>query len=406
MKKELGPNQVLRAGLIGGGADKSKGESAFIALRHSASVHLGGTRRITCGALHYDPKVAIQCAAEWPYPIHGYESVGAMLEHLESRPSDERVEFVIIATPNNCHFMQAMPFIEMGIPVVLEKPMTLTVTEARQLAAAVEKTGTPLMIFHTYWGHVMTNFARFVVQSGLLGKIIGGRADYDQDWLRLKLESMGVTQAWRAKKAVCGISCCGGDIGVHGQKHWEFVTGDPVASIEDASLRTIVPDRELDDVFYTRCLTHSGAEIVIRAAQVWAGRRNRLYLEVNGTDATLIQDCEKPEEIRILRPGKGELTYYRGQIPESDEFLTKPVPKELLELSYWPGGHPEGLTDAAGHLYDAFETDVRRYYRGLQPINVGTRYAGVLAGLSHMIFLRAAVLCNQSHDAVLIEDVE
>jgi predicted dehydrogenase len=395
-------NEVLHVGLVGGGADKSKGETAFIALRHSDAVHLGGSRQITDGALHYNPKVALACARGWKYPIRGHASVDAMIDYQLSLPRNKRIHFVIIATPNREHYKQARAFVDAGISVVCEKPITLTVEEAAELAAAVAAKNLPFMVFHTYWGHVMTQLARFIVRSGLLGRIIGGKAEYDQDWLRRKLESMGVTQAWRAKKAVCGMSCAGGDIGIHAEKHWDFVTGDPVIRIADASLRTIVPGRELDDVFFTRCETGGGAEVVIRAAQVYAGCRNRLRLEVNGTDATLIQDLEHPEELTILRPGKAELVYHRGQVPKRDEFLRKPVPNWLLNLSYWPAGHPEGLTDAVGHLYDAFELDVRRHYRGQKQIYAGERYAGVEDGLSHMCYLKAAVEAANSGLQVVI----
>lgn len=391
MEKGLARNEVLRVGLVGGGADKSKGETAFIAWRHNDAIHLGGRRRIICAALHHDAVVAMKCADEWPFPIIGYESVRAMIDDQNRLAPCARIHFAIIATPNRCHFVQAMAFVEAGIPVILEKPMTLTIDEARRLRDAVKAQGLPFMVFHTYWGHVMTQFARFIVRSGLLGTVFAGKADYEQDWLRKKLEEQGVTQAWRARKAVCGMSCAGGDIGVHAQMHWEFVTGDPIAVIQDASLRTIVSGRELDDLFFTRCSTAGEAEVTIRAAQVYAGRRNRLCLEVYGSDATLIQDVEHPEELTILRSGKPDLVYHRGQIPETDEFLVKPVPAWLREMSYWPAGHPEGLTDAAGHLYDSFEADMRLWHEERPLIHEGIRYAGVEDGLRHMAYLEAAV---------------
>lgn len=383
-KKGLPRNEVLRGALVGGGG------GAFIARRHEFAVHMPGTRRFVCGALHPDPDVAMREARNWPYPLQGYPSLGDLIEDQLSLPKTRRIHFATVATPNNVHFEQAMALIQAGIPVCLEKPMVTSSEQARELVAAAEEAGVPLMVFHTYWGHAMTCLAAHIVQSGLIGDVFGGKAEYDQDWLREMLEAMGVVQAWRAKKAVSGMSCCGGDIGIHGQKQFERITGLKVAKILYARLRTVVPRRELDDDFLTVCRLDNDAEVIVRASQVRAGHRNRLVVEVNGTKGTLIQDAENPEELQILRPNKPVLIYRRGQFGPNDGFLRK-VPKWILNANYWPAGHPEGLHDAACRLYDWFAADVRRYYRGKRPMYAGVRYAGVQDGLEHIKFLEAAV---------------
>ena len=402
-RQRVGQQERLRWGLVGGGRRPDQAP-AFIAHAHSRAIHASGTRQVVCAALHEEPKAAIFSAGEWPYAIHGYVSFDEMVDHQRSLKLDDpqRMHAATVATPNFCHFKQAMALIDSGIPTVCEKPMTMTSDEAYRLVDEVEATGVPLMVFHTYWGHVMTYLARHIVTTGLLGKVLRAKVFYDQDWLRQFLEGT-VRQAWRARKNQSGLSCCGGDIGIHAQKQLEFVTGLRVIKILSSHMLTIVEGRELDDDFTVRAKLENDAEVDISASQIKAGHRNRLLLEVNGSDATLIHDLENPEELQILRPNMPVLIYRRGQISPHDGFLRK-VPKWILRASYWPAGHPEGLTDAAQRLYDAFEEDVRRYYRGLKPIHAHKRYAGADDGFEHMRFIEAAVKCAKTKVPVKIFD--
>ncbi|MFA6100486.1 MAG: Gfo/Idh/MocA family oxidoreductase [Candidatus Buchananbacteria bacterium] len=388
MKKKVGRNQVLQAGVVGG-------HQAFIASHHEAAIFMSGTRRVVYAALHQDPETALAAAKQWRYPLHGYASWQEMLAHQQGLPANDRIDFAVITTPNFCHFEQAMAFVKAGIPVVCEKPMTMTVAEADELTAAVVKTGVPFMLMHGYWGHWTARFARFIIQQGLIGRVIKATAEYDQDWLVTQLEKMGNQQAeWRTDPAKAGMSGCGGDIGTHALMQLEFVTGLPVSQISFARLASLIGQRRLDDDFTVCAQLADGTPFDIRASQVRVGHKNHLQFEVNGDKGSVIWDQEKPEELTVCRINKPDLVYWRGNVCAHDGFL-KAVPRELLK-TYWPSGHPEGLHDAWCRLYDFFEVDVRRYYRGLPSIHAGVNYAGVENGVRGMRFIEAAVECAQN----------
>src|SRR5512142_2820197 len=131
-KDETMSNRVLQVGLIGGG------RGAFIVNPHQKAIHFDGTRRVTAGALFPDPKIALEEAEKWPYPIKGYGSYDEMLAAQVKLPEAERLDYVLIVTPNHVHFDPAMKAIKAGIPVFCEKPLTVNLKEANDLVAAVK----------------------------------------------------------------------------------------------------------------------------------------------------------------------------------------------------------------------------------------------------------------------------
>ncbi len=394
MSKKFARNDVLRVGVVGG-------YQAFIMGHHETAIFMSGTRRVVCAALHQNPVMALKAAKKWRYPLYGYDSWEKMLEHQLSLPPNQRLDFVVITTPNFCHFAQAKAFVAAGFPVVCEKPMTMTVAEADELAAAVVEAGVPFMLAHGYWGHWTARFARFIIQSGLLGKVVKAIAEYDQGWLAKMIEALGVQQAlWRTDPKQAGQSGCGGDIATHTLMQLLFTTGLSLEEISYARLLKLVSGRRLDDDFTTLCRLSGGVPADVRASQVRIGHKNHLRFEVNCTEGSVVWDQEDPEELIVCRDGKPDLVYYRGNVKPHDGFLKK-APKALLS-TYWPSGHNEGLHDAWRWLYDMFEIDVRRFYRGLPLIHAGVDYASVEEGVSGMRFIAAAVESSQSGQPVMI----
>ena len=123
----------LNVGLVGGG------KGAFIVQPHQKAIHFDGTRRVTAGALFPDPKVALEEAANWPFPITGYGSYDDMIAAQKTLPEDQRLDYILIVTPNFVHFDPAMKALKAGIPVFCEKPLCLNLTEAKELVKAVRK---------------------------------------------------------------------------------------------------------------------------------------------------------------------------------------------------------------------------------------------------------------------------
>ncbi|MCU0789198.1 MAG: Gfo/Idh/MocA family oxidoreductase, partial [Verrucomicrobia bacterium] len=271
----------LNVGLVGGG------KGAFIVQPHQKAIHFDGTRRVTAGALFPDPKVALEEAANWPYPIKGYGSYGEMIDAQQGLPKEERLDYILIVTPNHVHFDPAMKAIQAGIPVFCEKPLCLNMEEANKLVKAVRKADIPFGVAHTYLGHWTTRFARYIVRKGLLGDVRWVDSYYIQGWLATRLEATGQQQAtWRTNPKLAGGSGCGGDIGTHALMHLRYITGLEVGSLS-AQLETFVQGRALDDHFTIYCDLSNGGKALVRASQICIGHKNDLGITIAGTKGTL-----------------------------------------------------------------------------------------------------------------------
>jgi predicted dehydrogenase len=374
----------LNVGLIGGGG------GAFIVQPHQRAIHFDGTRRVVAGALHPDPKVAIQEAESWPYPIRGYPSYDELIATEAEKPVGERVDYILIVTPNHVHFDPAMKCLAAGIPVFCEKPLTVTLEEANRLAAAVREHKIPFGVAHTYLGHWTSRFARFIVRSGLLGEVRWADAYYLQGWLADRTEDTGLMQAeWRVDPQRAGASCCGGDIGTHALMQLRYVTGLEVRRLH-AHLETFVGGRQLDDHFTAYCELSNGGKALVRASQIAIGHKNDLGLEVNGTKGSLVWVQEEPEQLIIRLPDQPDRVYWRAAVQPNDGFLGE-LPAELMAEPSIPAGHPEAFHDAFARLHRCFEQDVRAHLDG-QPFSCdGSQYANVEDGRIGIAFVDAAV---------------
>lgn len=380
----MSSQEVLKVGLIGGGG------GAFFAHPHQKAIHLDGTRRVVAAALRSNPEAALEDAANWSYAIQGYPSFDAMIEAQADLPKAERLDYVVVVTPNHAHFAPALQAVEAGIPVFCEKPLALNYAEAKQLADAVERQKLPFAVAHTYLGHWSSRLARHIVRSGLLGEVRWVDSVYLQGWLAGKAEEAGVQQAeWRADPKRSGVSNCGGDIGTHALMQLRYVTGLEIAKLS-ARLEVLVEGRALDDHFTTYCELNNGAKALVRASQIAIGHKNDLKIEVNGSKGSLVWRQEEPEAVKVMLPGQPDRVYWRGEVAANDGFLGD-LPSGLLDQLTLPSGHGEGFHDALARLHRDFETDVRAYNSGQSFQCDGSRYATVEDGRIGMAFLEAAV---------------
>lgn len=372
----------LNVGLIGGG------KGAFIVHPHQKAIHFDGTRRVTAGALFPDPKIALEEAANWPYPIKGYGSYTEMIEAQKSLPEEQRLDYVLIVTPNHVHFDPAMKAIKAGIPVFCEKPLCLNLDEAKALVKAVRKANIPFGVAHTYLGHWTTRLSRYIVQKGLLGDIRWVDSYYLQGWLATKLEATGQQQAsWRTNPKLAGGSGCGGDIGTHALMQLRYVTGLDVTAVA-AQLETFVEGRALDDHFTIYCKLSNGAKALVRASQICIGHKNDLGIQIAGTKGTLRWSQEDPEKLTVHLANQPDRVYWRGAIAAGDGFLPKDDALEaLLKEPTIPSGHPEAFHDAFARLHRFFEADIRKWKAGEKFACDGRNYASIEDGWMGMAFL-------------------
>lgn len=382
----------LKVGLIGGGG------GAFFAHPHQKAIHLDGTRHVVAGALRSRPEAAIEDAANWAYPIKGYASFSEMITAQKDLPEEERLDYVVVVTPNFAHFQPALEAVKAGIPVFCEKPLTLNLAEAKELEAAVAEHKVPFAVAHTYLGHWSSRLSRHIVQGGLIGEVRWVDSAYIQGWLASKAEDAGVQQAeWRADPKKSGASNCGGDIGTHALMQLRYVTGLDVEKLS-ARLEVFVEGRSLDDHFTTYCQLSNGGKALVRASQIAIGHKNDLNIEVNGSKGTLVWRQEEPEAVKIMIAGQPDRIYWRGEVAANDGFLGD-LPEDLMGQPTLPSGHGEAFHDALGRLHRDFEVDVRAYKAGKPFECDGSKYANVADGVTGLAFVEAAVASSASDGA-------
>ncbi len=348
-------NKPINVGLVGGG------KGAFIVNPHQKAIHFDGTRRVTAGALFPDPKIALEEAANWPYPIKGYGSYTEMIEANASLPEDQKLSYILIVTPNHVHFDPA------------------------------SKHNLPFGVAHTYLGHWTSRFSRYIVRAGLVGEVRWVDSYYLQGWLATKLEATGQMQAtWRTNPKLAGGSGCGGDIGTHALMQLRFVTGLDVTQVS-AQLETFVEGRLLDDHFTIYCRLSNGGKALVRASQICIGHKNDLGIEIMGTKGTLVWRAEDPECLTIQLANQPDRVYWRGAVTPGDGFLPKDMPADLMAEPTIPAGHPEAFHDAYARLHRCFEADVRKWQAGKPFACDGSKYANIEDGWMGIAFIETCV---------------
>src|SRR5205807_5627570 len=192
----------------------------------------------------------------------------------ESKLGDERIDYVTVVTPNDSHYPVAKAFVEAGIPVLCEKPLTLTLDQAVDLAKAVKKANLPFVVAYSYTAFQMVMLAREIVRGGDIGKVRKVEAWYPQGWLATPLEAEGQQQAsWRVDPSKSGASGCGGDIGTHAYEFVRFVAGLSAVQVS-GRLHTFVQGRALDDDFTVLARLQNDALATITASQITIGAQN------------------------------------------------------------------------------------------------------------------------------------
>ncbi|SEW23826.1 Gfo/Idh/MocA family protein [Chitinophaga arvensicola] len=374
----------LRMGMIGGGKD------AFIGAIHRIAANMDGLIELTAGALSINNDIAVESGKMlFLDPERTYLDFKTMLEKEAAMPADKRLDFVTIVTPNFAHFEPAMMALDLGFNVVIEKPITFSLDEAKQLKAKVEATGLTLLLTHTYTGYPMVKQARQMVKDGALGKIRKVWVEYPQGWLSKLSEREGNAQAaWRTDPKKSGKSGCMGDIGTHAANLAEYISGAKIEKL-CADLNIMVPGRALDDDGAVLLRFDNGAAGVLMASQVAAGEENALKIRVYGEkgglewaqhepNTLLVKWLDKPTE--IYRAGGG----YSFQ----SSYMT--------HNTRTPGGHPEGYLEAFGNLYRNFAQTLSAKIDGVQPSPESLDFPGTEEGVRGMAFIDNVVRSSQS----------
>ncbi len=368
--------------MIGGG------QGAFIGGIHRIAAALDGMYELTAGAFSSDAEKSRATGVLLGLaPDRVYSSFQELIAQEKARPAAERVQVIAIVTPNYLHFEPAKLALENGFHVILDKPMTFSLAEAKQLEQVAAASGRLLCLTHTYTGYPMVKEARQLVAAATLGTVRKVYVEYPQGWLSNFEEGSDNKQAaWRTDPARSGVAGAMGDIGTHAFNLLEYVTGLQVVKL-CADINTVVGGRRLDDDGAVLLKLSNGSSAVLMASQIAAGEENNVKIRVYGEKGGLewqqvdantlrVNWLDKPSEIR--RAGTGYVSSFARHNTRT------------------PAGHPEGYLEAFANLYRNFALCVQAQEAGTLPPPEALDYPGVAEGVRGMAFIENVIASGKS----------
>src|SRR5438445_1674570 len=374
-------NRRLRLGMVGGGP------GSFIGAVHRIAARLDDRFELVAAALSSNPERSRAAALELHIVAErAYGSFAEMAAAEAKRP--DRIDAVSIVTPNHLHFGPAKAFVEAGIHVICDKPLTTTVEDAVALAQMVRRSGLIFGLTHNYTGYPLVRQAREMIEAGELGRIRVVQVEYAQDWLTTALETTGQKQAaWRTDPAQSGPGGSLGDIGTHAYNIACFVTGlrcDQVA----ADVSIFVPGRRLDDNVQVLLRFEGGARGMLWASQVATGNENNLRLRVYGEKAGLEWGQENPNYLRFAPYGKPPVTISRAGAAAT---------ASAKHASRIPSGHPEGYLEAFAQLYTDLSEQIAARNAGRAAAASSLLVPGVKEGVEGVQFIEGGLKSSKQN---------
>jgi len=375
----------LRFGMVGGGP------GAFIGAVHRRAATMDGLATLVAGAFSSDREKSRAQGRELHLDAHRvYDDYETMAEREAALPDGERVDFVSIVTPNHVHYRAARAFIERGIHVICDKPMTTTLEDAEDLCRLVRENDVVFALTHNYSGYPLVKQARAMVRGGELGVVRKVVAEYSQGWLSTLVEATGQKQAdWRTDPARAGAGALG-DIGSHAEHLARYVTRLEIEEL-CADVSTFVEGRRIDDDANLLVRYHGGAKGVLFCSQISLGEENRLTLRVYGTEASLEWHQQEPNELVVRRADAPTQVYKPGHA-----FLA-PAAQYATRL---PSGHPEAFLEAFANVYANAMRTIGARLAGAKPDPLDLDFPTVDDGLAGVRFIHAALASGRRADWV------
>ena len=326
----------IRLGMVGGGND------AFIGGVHRIAARIDGRFQLVAGALSSTAEKSKTSGAALGLEADRCYGDFTEMAKREARLKDG-IEAVAIVTPNHVHYPAAREFLKRGIHVICDKPLTSTLSDAKKLVVAAEKSNALFVLTHNYTGYPMIRQARAMVADGVLGKLRVVQVEYPQDWLTDAVEQTGAKQAeWRTDPARSGAGGCVGDIGTHAYNLAGFVTGLTLDSLA-ADLTSFVEGRRLDDNVHVLLRYKGGAKGMLWSSQVAPGNENALKLRVYGEKGGLEWSQEDPNYLWFTPHGEPKRLLTRNG---AGSYAANRAASRI------PPGHPEGYLEGFANIYN------------------------------------------------------
>lgn len=371
-------NRKLRMGMVGGGSD------AFIGAIHRCAAFMDNQIELVCGCFSVNPEISVNSGRSYFLPeSRVYKTYQEMFDHEVTLPEGERMDFVTIVTPNKWHFEPAMMALERGFHVVIDKPMTFSLSEAKQLEKKVEETGLILALTHVYTGYPAVKEAKDRVAKGEFGKLRRVFVEYSQGWLSERIELQGGNNAgWRTDPKRSGKAGAVGDIGTHAWHLSEYITGLKVTEL-CADLKAFAPGRPIDDDGAAFLRYEKGVTGVLTCTQIAAGEENNLRIRVYGEKGGLEWNQEEPNSLYLKWNDKPKEIIRMG-----NNGYIGDLGKHNVRT---PGGHPEGFIEAFANIYRNFAATLRAVKSGEKPSAKLLDFPTVHEGVRGMQFIETMV---------------
>ncbi|WP_137133445.1 Gfo/Idh/MocA family oxidoreductase [Rhizobium sp. FKY42] len=372
----------IRLGMVGGG------QGAFIGAVHRMAARLDDHYDLVAGALSSTPdKSKASGAALGLDPDRCYGSFEEMADKEAARP--DGIEAVSIVTPNHVHFAAAKAFLERGIHVICDKPLTSNLDDARKLKEAADKASALFILTHNYTGYPMVRHARELVQTGALGDLRLVQMEYPQDWLAEPVEQTGAKQAvWRTDPAQSGVGGSTGDIGTHAYNLGSFISGLELEELA-ADVHTFVEGRRLDDNAHVMMRFKGGAKGLLWCSQVATGNENGLKVRIYGTKAGIEWTQADPNYLWFTKLGEPKQLITRGGAGAG---------AAASRVTRIPGGHPEGYLEAFATIYSEAAAAIQAARSGAA-VDPAVVYPTVDDGVKGVAFVTACIESSRKNGA-------
>jgi predicted dehydrogenase len=378
-------HRKLKMGMVGGGKD------AFIGAIHRNAALMDNLIELVCGCFSVDPEVSQSSGKSYFLPDNRiYNSYQEMFEKEMTLPPNERMDFVTIVTPNKWHFEPAMMALERGFHVVIDKPMTFSLEEAKKLRDKVEETNLVLALTHVYSGYPAVKEAKARIRNGELGKLRRLYVEYTQGWLTERIELLGGNNAgWRTDPKQTGKAGCIGDIGTHAWHLTEYITGLKVKEIS-ADVRTFAEGRLVDDDGAAFLRYENNVSGVLMATQIAAGDANNIRVRVYGDKGGL--------EWQQMDPNKLIMKW----LDRPTEIIHIGNNGYMSDFAVWntrtPAGHPEGFIEAFANIYRNYALAVMDFKNGKTPDYKTLDFPNVYDGVRGMQFIETMIAAGNDNN--------
>ena len=371
--------------MIGGG------NNAFIGAIHRQAAFMDNQIELVCGCFSSNPTTSLISGRSYFLPDNRiYKSYQEMFEEELKLPKGERMDFVSIVTPNHLHFEPAMMALESGFHVVLDKPMTYSLEEAKLLLQKVEETGLILALTHVYSGYPAVKEAKKRITKGELGKLRRIYVEYTQGWLSERIELLeGNNAGWRCDPKRSGKAGCIGDIGTHAWHLCEYITGLKVQEL-CAELNTFVEGRPVDDDGVALLHFEQGVTGVLMATQICTGEANNIRIRIYGDKGGL--------EWRQMEPNILFLKWKDRPTEILNIGNNGYLDKNTLWNTRTPAGHPEGFIESFANIYRNFALTVRALDSGEQPQEAWLDFPSIYEGVRGMQFIETMVTASYNNN--------